>query len=174
MNFLPVFRDPLEKCFERFEAYKKKKGFEDHLCKIFFFIVFHRLLFSLIKLEKLGFEIFLNGSRIVSVVFRLPLRFLRVTSSSKRRLQVESKVSIEDREKHAVSCSSSSSSLVFNDLSRSNAKIGYFERSYFFDWWSRLRWIKKKKKKKKGGQMVGSSTDLGSVPPSLLELRVFD
>ena len=73
MNFPPVFRDPLEKCFERFEAYKKKKGFEDHLCKIFFFIVFHRLLFSLIKLEKLGFEIFLNGSRIVSVVFRLPL-----------------------------------------------------------------------------------------------------
>lgn len=110
----------------------------------------------------------------MSVVFRLPFRFLRVTSSSKRRLQVESKVSIEDREKHAVSCSSSSSSLVFNDLSRSNAKIGYFERSYFFDWWSRLRWIKKKKKKKKGGQMVGSSTDLESVPPSLLELRVFD
>lgn len=87
-------------------------------------------------------------------------RFLRVTSSSKRRLQVESKVSIEDREKHAVSCSSSSSSLVFNDLSRSNAKIGYFERSYFFDWWSRLRWIKKKKKKKKrrtnGGIFDGS------------------
>lgn len=118
---------------------KEKERFKDQLCKIFSssFIVY--FLASIKK--KLGFWDVSHGLRIASVVFHF--RFLWV--SFIRRLQVESDFDRRSAWKARSSILLATPPLPPSFLSRSNAKIGYFERS---DWWSRLRWIKKKKKKK--------------------------